>query len=211
MTDDACAGALAAAGIATSKPDFETPFVAQPLLLDGPVEGVAIRPKWRRELRVNEVMDCRLVLALRGAARAARASGFAEILFYSTYRPIQEPPAECPDGAAGKRCRAARAAWAKAAAGKASMHRRGLAIDIGWLTATDGTPVEVLASYERHDGAPPCAAPAATDLGKRLRDFACALHAGKAFNVVLTPNANKAHHNHFHFDVTPNARWYIVR
>ena len=189
MTDAACLEQLAAAGIAVSAPEFETPLVAQPLLLDGPIAGVVIRPRWRRELRINEVMDCRLIAALRGVAEAAREQGFSEILFYSTYRPIRN----------------------KAKAGKASMHRRGLAIDVGWLTGADGAAVEVLESYERRAGAPPCDAPADTDLGRRLRDFACALHARKIFNVVLTPNANEAHRNHFHFDVTPNARWYIVR
>ena len=91
------------------------------------------------------------------------------------------------------------------------MHRRGLAIDVGWLTTADGRAVAVLDDYELHSGAPPCEAGADTDVGRRLRDFACALHAAKAFNVVLTPNANKAHHNHFHLDVTPNARWAIIR
>jgi hypothetical protein len=189
MTDEACLALLAGDGIAVSRPDFATPFVRQPLLLDGPIDGVTIRPKWRRSVRVNEVMDCRLVAALRDAAAAARSSGFKELMFYSTYRPLKEG----------------------ARAGTASMHRRGLAIDVGWLTAESGEAVSVLDDYERHSGAPPCEAGAETDLGRRLRDFACALHAAKAFNVVLTPNANKAHHNHFHLDVTPNARWYIVR
>jgi len=189
MTDDACREALAAAGIAVSRPDFETPFVKQPLLLDGPIDGVAIRPKWRRAIRTNEVMDCRLIAALRGVARVARELGFSEILFYSTYRPLRD----------------------KAKTGKASMHRRGLAVDVGWLTTAEGAAVEVLEGYERHSDEPPCDAAAETDVGRRLRDFACALHARKIFNVVLTPNANKAHHNHFHFDVTPDARWYIIR
>ena len=189
MTDEACLGELSAAGVAVSRPDFETPFVQQPLLLDGPIDGVTIRPKARRQVRLNEVMDCRLIVALRGVARAAREQGFRELLFYSTYRPMKD----------------------KAKAGKASMHRRGLAIDVGWLTAADGIAVEVLSGYERRSAEPPCEAAADTDVGRRLRDFACALHARKIFNVVLTPNANEAHHNHFHFDITPNARWYIVR
>ena len=91
------------------------------------------------------------------------------------------------------------------------MHRRGLAIDIGWLSAADGRAVSVLDDYEKRAGAPPCETRAETALGRDLRDFACGLHEVKTFNVVLTPNANKAHENHFHFDITPGARWYIVR
>ena len=189
MTDEACRARLDEAGIAVSVPDFVTPFVKQPLLLDGPILGVIVRPKSRRELRVNEVMDCRLIAALMDAARIARSLGFSELQFYSTYRPMR-------DGAK---------------AGKASMHRRGLAIDVGWLLTADGAAVEVLESYELRPGEPPCDAAAGTDLGRRLRDFACALHAARIFNVVLTPNANKAHHNHFHFDITPDACWYIIR
>jgi len=189
MTDEACRARLDEAGVAVSTPDFETPFVKQPLLLDGPIRGVIVRPKLRRELRVNEVMDCRLIAALVDTAEIARSLGFSEILFYSTYRPMR-------DGAK---------------AGKASMHRRGLAIDVGWLATSDGAAVEVLESYERHEGAPPCDDDDGTDLGRRLRDFACTLHSRKTFNVVLTPNANKAHHNHFHLDITPDARWYIIR
>jgi hypothetical protein len=28
--------------------------------------------------------------------------------------------------------------------------------------------------------------------------------------VILTPNHNRPHRNHFHLDVTPGAKWFIV-
>ncbi len=211
QTDEQCMDALARFGVKTRKPDFDTPFVNAPVLLDGPIEGVEIRPRWPRSQQVNAVMDCRLALALVNLAREAKRHGVVEVLFYSTYRPIKVPDGPCARGKKGRACRAAKKAYKKAKKGKMSQHRRALAIDIRWFVMEDGETIDLLEAYERHSKKPPCKDEPKTSAGRFLKDFACALHDAKTFNVMLTPNSNKDHHNHFHFDITPDARWYIIR
>jgi hypothetical protein len=211
LADDECLALVEEAGIETRRPDFPTPLVRTPLLLEGPIEGVEIVSRWPRKARpVNAVMDCRLVVALVAVAREAKRGGFSRVLFYSTYRPLEPPPEKCEEGKAGAACRKAKRRYERTLAGP-SQHRRALAIDIHAFARPDGSMVEVLEDYERHDDQPPCADEPRTEVGRFLKELACALHEQKAFSVVLTPNANKAHHNHFHFDITPRARWYIVR
>ena len=211
QTDAECFASLDAAGVRYHKPDFETEFVKAPILLDGPVEGVSIKPKWPRPHPENAVMDCRLAVALINVAREAKRGGVAEILFYSTYRPIKKPQTPCAKGKKGKKCRVALAAYEKAKKGNMSQHRRALAIDIRWLVTDSGETWDVLEDYERNEGEPPCDDEPKTEAGKFMKNLACALHESKTFNVILTPNANKDHHNHFHMDITPDAGWYIIR
>jgi hypothetical protein len=48
--------------------------------------------------------------------------------------------------------------------------------------------------------------PAATE----LRSILCEAVAQHLFNVVLTPNYNREHHNHFHLEVTAGVKWFLV-
>ena len=211
QTDDQCMARLAELGVRTSVPDRDTTLVKAPLLLAGPIEGVVIRPRWPRKDGVNAVMDCRLVLALVAVAREAKRAGIKEVLFYSTYRPLKKPPADCKKGKAGASCRKAKRKYEKALKRKHSQHRRGLAIDIRWFVTDGDETIDVLEHYERKDKHPPCDDEPETDHGRFLKELACALHDQRIFNVILTPNANKAHHNHFHFDITPDSTWYVIK
>ena len=211
LTDYECAAALEKAGIKTGEPDFETPFVRTPMLLEGPIDGVEIEPRWPRAKPVNAVMDCRLILALTRVAALVAEKDIAKVQFYSTYRPLNKPSESCKSGKKGARCRARLKAWEKAESGKMSQHRRATAIDIRWFVRRDGRVVDVLEHYERNSGAPPCDDNPDTEDGVFLKEFACALHEAKIFNVILTPNAHKDHHNHFHLDITPDAKWFIIR
>jgi hypothetical protein len=84
-------------------------------------------------------------------------------------------------------------------------------MDIRWFVTKTGEKIDVLEHYDRRNKKPPCSYEADTRAGRILQQLACAVHREKIFNVVLTPNANKDHHNHFHFDITPNATYYIIR
>ena len=71
--------------------------------------------------------------------------------------------------------------------GRRSQHATANAIDIAGFTLADGTQVSVLADW---DG------PAAKAAFLRaIRDGAC-----RFFDVVLSPDYNEAHRDHFHFD-----------
>lgn len=192
---EACLEKLRAAGVSFHAPGFETPLVETPLLLDGPVNGVVIRPKWPGGRPEHAVVDCHLALALLELARQAKALGVAEILFYSTYRPAKSE---------AERSRLARNR-------KASQHRRARAIDVRWLVLDDGRTIDVLEHFHRRSGEPPCDDAPEAEEARILQALACGLHEARTFNVILTPNANRAHHNHLHLDVTPDAAWYIIR
>jgi two-component system CheB/CheR fusion protein len=46
---------------------------------------------------------------------------------------------------------------------------------------------------------------------KELREIVCAAVDQQLFNVVLTPDFNRAHRNHFHLEVMPGVQWMLVR
>ena len=48
---------------------------------------------------------------------------------------------------------------------------------------------------------------AQTLCGQLLQDIAWDLHTRRIFNVVLTPDYNAAHYNHFHVDLTPGSHF----
>jgi hypothetical protein len=179
-------------------------------MLIGSIAGVEIVPRWPKNKNVNAVMDCHLMLALVEAAGQARRLGVKKILYYSTYRPLREPPATCKRGKAGSHCRKQKRTYKKAQRSP-SQHRNALAIDIRWFVTDQGETIDVLEDFERRHHKFPCDTRTRTDKGRLLQRFACGLHHTKTFNVMLTPNANSAHHNHFHFDITPDATWYILR
>ncbi|MCP4199200.1 MAG: extensin family protein [Proteobacteria bacterium] len=210
LTPRQCLSKLRKAGVRFKKPAFSTPKVRTPLLLIGPIAGVEIKPRWPKNQHVNAVMDCHLMLALVEVARQASRLGVKKILYYSTYRPLREPPDTCKRGKAGSHCRKQKRAYRKAKRSP-SQHRKALAIDIRWFVTDSGETIDVLEDFERRRHRFPCDTRTRTDKGRLLQQFACSLHYNETFNVMLTPNANKAHHNHFHFDITPDATWYILR
>jgi hypothetical protein len=211
LTSTQCLKQLARHNVPFERPDFKTPLVETPLLLTGPINGVRIEPPAPGKTNVHGVMDCHLVLALVELARYARSLGIVGIEFYSTYRPLAEPKEECPKGRAGKKCRAQKEQYEQTARAKTSRHRFASAIDIKRFIAKDGETLDVEADFEKRSGTDPCSYQPTDDKARVLSKIVCGLHANHIFNVMLTPNANKAHHNHFHFDVTPRASWYIVR
>jgi hypothetical protein len=71
--------------------------------------------------------------------------------------------------------------------GRRSQHATANAIDIAGFALADGTRISVLADW---DGPPAKAA-----FLRAVRDGAC-----RFFDVVLSPDYNEAHRDHFHFD-----------
>ncbi len=210
LTPKQCLKRIKKEGVLFRKADFKTPLVKTPLLLEGPINGVEITPRWPQSKNTNAVMDCHLILALVALSRQARSRGIEKIQFYSTYRPIRVPPDRCKLGKKGSRCRRLRRAYKKAKR-KPSQHRSALAIDIRWLVTKRGETIDVLEDFDRRGRRDPCSYTARGAKARLLQDLACALHRDRIFNVMLTPNANRAHHNHFHFDITPDVKWYIIR
>ena len=50
----------------------------------------------------------------------------------------------------------------------------------------------------------------ATAEAVKLRAILCEAVDARLFNVVLTPNYNRPHKNHFHLELTEGVTWFLV-
>ena len=175
-----------------------------PIRLRGPVGGVTYKTELPPESRPTtpyEVMDCRLALALSDFSAILSKHDIDEALIFSAWR----PPAK---------------SWPKDK--QAIRHPGGLAIDIRRLVKKKvGTEKPRDLIIER-DWAPAlnqdgCSAEALAKLAgdknadaRELRSIFCEAKEARIFTSMLSPNYDKAHHNHFHFEIRPDVTWRLV-
>jgi hypothetical protein len=97
---------------------------------------------------------------------------------------------------------------------RSSRHDGALALDAGRFTKQDGTVLDIVKDFHGAIGAKTCGEGAgphpATDKAIELRAILCETVTAHLFNVVLTPNFNKPHRNHFHLEVTAGVKWFLV-
>jgi hypothetical protein len=172
------------------------PGVKVPVRLTGPLHGVTFKAEVREADRATtpyEIADCALVLALDDFAAQLQTHDIVSVIHYSMYRP---PPKSWPEGQLGRQ------------------HIGAMSIDAARFEKADGTALEVLKSFHGHIGARTCGAGAgphpATPPSVELRTILCDAVAAHLFNVVLTPNFNHPHRNHFHMEVMHGANWFLV-
>ena len=170
--------------------------VFDPVRLTGALHGVEFRTDESDEKRADspyEIADCRLVLAMDDFAQILAAHDIVQVRHYSMYRPA---PKSWPDDKIG------------------GQHNGGLALDAGRFTKKDGSVLDVAKDFKGRIGDPTCGTGAgphpATDNAKELRAILCTAVDQHLFNVVLTPNFNRPHHNHFHLEVMANVKWFLV-
>ncbi|HEY1556693.1 MAG TPA: extensin family protein [Kofleriaceae bacterium] len=170
--------------------------VRAPVRLLGPLHGVTFHtdlPAKQRETSPWEIGDCRLVLALDDFSAILAAHDIVEVVHYSMYRP---PPKSWPDDKEGSR------------------HDGALALDAAKFIKQDGTKLSVLDDFHGHIGGATCGDHAKPDkvtpASTELRAILCEAVDKRLFNVVLTPNYNKPHRNHFHLEVTAGVKWFLV-
>ena len=185
-----CEAELVRRGISFERVD-EARGVVAPLRLTGPLSGVTFRsnlPAKKRRTATIEIYDCRLVLALDDFARILAKHDIVEVVHLSVYRPVS------------KKVRLK---------GPARRHGGALAIDAALFKTKDGRALSVEKDFHGgRIGTRPCPAPASAS---ELRKIACEAGESRLFNVLLTPNYNRAHRNHFHLEVTAGVRWTLVR
>lgn len=195
MDRAACEEELARRDIPFTPVD-EARGVLAPVRLTGPLHGVTFRtglPAAERATSVWEIVDCRLALALDDFAAQLAAHDITEVIHFSVYRP---PSKRWPDGKLATR------------------HPGALAIDAGVFVKKDGTRLEVEKDFHGRIGAKTCgegtgprpATPAAVE----LRKIVCDAAEARLFNVMLTPDYNWPHRNHFHLEVAAGSRWFFV-
>jgi len=239
LDEDRCAAELERRGARLAQqPD--APPVEFPVRLAAPLRGVefaGLGLATPRAASPYDIADCRLVVALDDLSGILQRHGIVRVEHFSIYRPslraaakpkgpkpkpgvvpslFPRGPASAPRPAAPPR--GPGKTNAKTAAPKRpppNQHAKGLAIDIGAFVKKDGTRLDVKMDWQAAIGTPPCGAGSAprvaTAAAEELRAIVCEVRAAGLFNVMLTPNANAEHRDHFHFDLTPGARWFILR
>jgi hypothetical protein len=193
MTATACERELRARGVSFALVP-EARGVLLPMRLTGPIRGVTYHtglPERSRATSPYEIVDCRLALALDDFSQILAEHDIVEVVHYSVYRP--PTPRDLRGGGLGTR------------------HPGALAIDAGSFIKKDGSKIVVEKDFHGGIGQRACGvAPPADANAKELREIVCTAADQKLFNVVLTPDYNWQHRNHFHLEVTPNVSWFII-
>jgi hypothetical protein len=196
MTESECLHELARRDIRFDRAE-PSRGVLIPVRLRGPVRGVSYRtdfPDKQRSKVPFEVFDCRLVVALSEWSPTLAAHGIAEVRMFSAWRP---PSPHFPEGQ------------------EATAHPGGLAADLRSFKRTSGEALDVEADFHGRIGAIPCGKGAAppdpdTPSARELHAIYCAAADAHLFHVQLSPDHDRPHRNHFHVEVRPAVRWFIV-
>ena len=175
-------------------PVAEARGVLAPVRLTGPLHGVTYHsalPARQRATSPYDILDCRLVLALDDFSQILAKHDIVEVIHFSVYRP-PSPHLHT----------------------LAHQHAGALAIDAGWFKKRDGTVLQVERDFHGRIGTKTCGpgtgpSPSTPD-ARELRSIVCDAADARLFNVELTPDYNWPHRNHFHLEVTPQARWFLV-
>jgi hypothetical protein len=166
-----------------------TPGVVDPISAKMPINGMPFKAVGATNPRTTLFADCRIIKSLVLAAPSFRERDIAQVTDYGVYnyRCIGTgTPPNCPQGM--------------------SQHAYAMAIDLAAFTTSDGTTYTVNDDWVIDpDSEKTCAAP--TEAGKDdfLHKLICELKGLKIWNIVLTPNYNADHRNHFHVDLTPGS------
>ena len=176
--------------------ELEARGVKIPVRLTGTLHGVEFRTDASDTKRADspyEIADCRLVLAMDDFSQILEKHDIVQVRHYSMYRP---PPKSWADDRIG------------------GQHNGALALDAGRFVKKDGSTLDVLKDFHGKIGAQTCGdgtgPHSASENAKELRDILCTAVDQHMFNVVLTPDFNRPHRNHFHLEVMANVKWFLV-
>ncbi len=165
-------------------PELEC-IVDGPLWLDSPVGGVSFRYVTHDD-PAPVFASCHLANGLARLAALLREHDIVEVGHIGTYN-----------------CRTI------AGTDRLSQHSHGLAIDIRWFRAADGTLYDVVEHWEHGliDFETGEMGPFETAEGRLLAEIGWQMHSRRIFNTVLTPDYNAGHDNHFHVDLYPGRQF----
>jgi hypothetical protein len=195
LDDASCYALLKKRGIAFTKVEAAR-GVETPIRLTGKMHGVDFHggePAAERATSPTEIVDCRLALALYDFSAILEQQGVVESVHWSIYR---APPA----GADPK---------------KAVDHPAALAMDLGAFIEIDGSRTGIAEDWHGEIGGQTCGKgltlSPSTKRSWRLRAILCFTAKAKIFNLILTPNFNAAHHDHFHLEIKRNSKFSFVQ
>ncbi len=152
------------------------PGIALAVELLGPVGGVQLTSEDQAL-----VIDCSLAVSLDEAGRYLHALGIDKATFSSAYSRRNVRGTNRP-----------------------SKHSFGLAIDVHTFTGPDLGTLRVDRDYEQGLGDEvDCVGSPLTEGGAVLKILQCQLVRSGLFHLVLSPDYDDAHHDHFHLEALP--------
>lgn len=175
----------------------ESPGVKTPVRLKGPIGKIRFitgTSEAERDRSPFEVLDCRLVLALDEWTQVLDAHGVSDVVFSSGWRPSPKAPSDASDG---------------------KRHSGALALDVHAFRLRSGGELVIERDFHGRLETPVCGPDAPlpapnTPEARELRSIICSSAEIRLFQSILTPNYDVHHANHFHLEVTPNVRWFIL-
>jgi hypothetical protein len=192
MSSDACLAELDARKFPYERVAEPQPNVETPLRFAGPIRGVTFDLTYRtqRDPRSKAaIADCRLALAVDDLAGILAKHGIVRAEYLSMYRPnrFSRPGARHPSA---------------------------LAMDLATVQHADGTTYSVRFDFQGAGGRT-CGEGARkprrdTPGARLLRGIACGAAEMGSFNLLLTPNYDWGHRDHFHLEVRAGIRWVLV-
>ncbi|WP_339493540.1 MULTISPECIES: extensin-like domain-containing protein [unclassified Pseudomonas] len=174
-----------------------------PALCDNVLETSGLRVSHQADTPVDAACPLRNTLRVQGAAVGLSSSFLAScplaVAFALFERHSLQPAAQAVFGQAVTRVDhlgsfACRNMYNRSV-GRLSEHASANALDIAGFRLADGRRISVLKGWPGEG--------ADARFLRRVRDSAC-----DDFNVVLSPDYNAAHRNHFHLDM---GRWWVCR
>lgn len=169
-----CTSELDARGVSWKK--AARPGIAKAVEITGPLGGVAFDA-----IDQPLVIDCSLAVSLDEAGRYLKAQGVDKVTFSSAYSRRNVRGTKRP-----------------------SKHSYGLAIDVHTFAGPDLGSVRVDRDYEQGlGGEVDCVGTPLTQGGAILKVLQCQLVRSGLFHLVLSPDYDDAHHDHFHLEVKP--------
>lgn len=156
---------------------YVTCEVEDPIYVSPHLAGVAFHPSSLDNAPSPVFTRCRHALAMLDAAEVLAAEGVDALVHYGVYS-----------------CRTI------AGTSTLSEHASANAIDIAGVRK-NGSYWTVLDDWEMGQPSP------STPAGQLLRSFVNTLHDEVIYNIILTPEYNAAHEDHFHCDLTEGAHF----
>lgn len=151
--------------------------IRMPVRVLGPIGGVRYQGYDRRPL----ILDCSLVVSLALSGPILRAQGITRARYSLSYDRVLR-----------------RFSWGY------SPHSYGLALDVHGFSGPDIGDLSVETHYEQGLGNDDdCVGAPMSKKGAALRTLDCEMSRSGWFGMVLNPDYNAQHLNHFHFEARP--------
>jgi len=147
--------------------------VDTPVIITGPIRGLRLTPMWAKR---PALMDCIFALTFYRMAPVVLGSGVNELRYSSvySYRTV-------------------------AGSGVLSRHSYGLAIDVFEVRGPGKVRANVKKDWVKAMGRPGrCIGPVRSRKARLLRGLVCRLEKSRILSLIMTPDTDYAHRDHFH-------------